>query len=263
MEEPLFKKIVQEVAQQPLVSTVSLMLQNEPLLDNRVFHWVKYLKTQAPDKNCILTTNGELLDQFETDEITQSGIDALVVSVNALSRGVYESINQGLDYDRVLRNIETLRSKSEFKSKLILSFVLTQENVSELSQFVRHWKNRGIKVTIIGAENRAGSVPVYEKIKPVSDLSSRSNVSRFLSSIITMVRRRYGCVVPFYQMNILYNGDVILCCHDWKGSPVLGNAETETLGKIWNSSQLNSIRRLLGKKEFQEIGPCQDCSLVQ
>lgn len=263
MEEALFEKIVQEVAQQPLLSTVSLTLQNEPLLDKRIFEWVKYLKIHAPDKNCVLTTNGELLDQFEMDEIARSGLDVLIVSVNALSKRVYQSVNLGLDYDRVFRNIDSLLSNPDLKSKLALSFVPTKENESELTQFARYWKGKGVKVTIISLENRAGSVPDFKRIRLVSDSSSRSIFSRLLTSVISQVRKRYGCVVPFFQMNILFNGDAILCCHDWERAPVLGNVDTESLSEIWNSEKSNSIRRLLGRGEFQEIGPCEDCSLVQ
>jgi len=44
-------------------------LHNEPLLDERIFDWVKHIKSINPKCYCILPTNGELLDRFSLAEI--------------------------------------------------------------------------------------------------------------------------------------------------------------------------------------------------
>ncbi|MHA1485228.1 MAG: SPASM domain-containing protein, partial [Candidatus Thorarchaeota archaeon] len=71
-----------------------------------------------------------------------------------------------------------------------------------------------------------------------------------------------GCPLPFYQMNVLFNGDAIICCHDWNRASVIGNAGTSSLREIWNSTKVNEIRRLVLRKRYEEIDSCKECSCV-
>ena len=73
MEWSLFAKLADETASEPLLSTVLFELHNEPLLDERIFDWVKYLKSISPDKSCVIVTNGELLDSFSAPRFSVSG----------------------------------------------------------------------------------------------------------------------------------------------------------------------------------------------
>jgi len=105
MEWDLYVKIANESASEPLLSSVVYELHNEPLLDKRIFDWVKYVKSINANKQCALVTNGELLDKFSLTDIMQSNIDQVAISLNAHSKEMYESINNGLDYDRVMKNV--------------------------------------------------------------------------------------------------------------------------------------------------------------
>ena len=76
------------------------------------------------------------------------------------------------------------------------------------------------------------------------------------------IGRVTGCRLPFYQMNVLFNGDAIICCNDWSRASVVGNAGTSSLGEIWNSAKVNEIRRLALRKRYEEIDSCKECSCV-
>ena len=74
--------------------------------------------------------------------------------------------------------------------------------------------------------------------------------------------RVIGCHIPFYQINILFNGDVIVCMEDWKRASVVGNVKTSSLREVWNSEKMNEFRRLMLKKRYEETNLCKDCSLI-
>ncbi len=76
-------------------------------------------------------------------------------------------------------------------------------------------------------------------------------------------RGAIGCELPFYQMNVLFNGDAIVCCHDWKRATVVGNVKTSSLKSIWNSERMNGIRRLIIRKKYKQISSCREFSLVR
>ena len=69
-----------------------------------------------------------------------------------------------------------------------------------------------------------------------------------------------SCNMPFYAMNIHYDGDVLLCCHDWKKSVSMGNVMKKNVGDVWvNSLRFNKYRQLL--QNGRKIDPCKDCNI--
>lgn len=262
MEWDLYAHVAAQLASEPLLSRVSLFLQNEPLMDRSVFDWVNHLKTLAPHKTCRLSTNGELLDNFSPDDIAHSGLDDLKISLNAHSRETYELLNTGLSYDRVRANIESLLSNRSLRGKVNIGFLVTHQNQDEVIQATRYWASRGVRTRLTGVTNRAGAVQGFENLRPDSGQIGTSARQRLSQTLKARLRQAAGCVLPFCQMFILFNGDCVICCHDWKRSLVVGNARTTTLREIWNGDRINEVRRLLLRKHYDQLDPCRQCSLV-
>ena len=67
MSEQLFKKIIQELAEQNYSGTLSLFSNNEPFLDERIIDFYKYAREKLPGAKLSLFTNGSLLtlDKFK------------------------------------------------------------------------------------------------------------------------------------------------------------------------------------------------------
>lgn len=69
-----------------------------------------------------------------------------------------------------------------------------------------------------------------------------------------------GCNVPFYAMSLHYNGDVLLCSHDWEKKQIMGNIMDESVQDIWLKSQkLWSFRKVL--KKNRNCYPCNKCNI--
>ena len=258
----LFVKIADELASEPYFPTVTYELHNEPLLDKRLLDFVKYFKSINVHKKCLLVTNGELLDKFSLTDMVQSGLDGVVVSLNAHSKEMYESINNGLDYERVMDNISSLLSNESTREKLALSFVVTEQNKHEVCQAVQYWNKMGVRTRVMEIRNRAGTLDNYERLRLKTGYGSTSFVSKLWRRLMSRLHGIIGCQYPFFHMNILFNGDVIICCQDWNRTTVVGNARTSSLREIWNSEKMNEIRRLILRKRYEQIDSCKECSLV-
>ena len=258
----LVERIIDDTAQGHECRSLVLMLQNEPLLDERVFQFVKRFKSLAPAKRCALVTNGERIDTFTTREIAESGIDQLVVSLNAHSEAVFNAINRGIDYARVLRNIDGLLGHDVLKHKLVIRFALTRQNKREIPGAVRYWRARGARVAVRGLSNRVGLLKSYREFKSsnrhIGLLRGASNemVSFALRHVLP------GCPLPFFAMNVLFNGDVVPCCHDWNRNPVVGNVRQSSLRDAWHSSEFNALRRAVIVRDYADIPACCGCSVV-
>ena len=263
MEWDLFVKIANESASEPLLSKVAYQIQNEPLLDKRIFDCVKYLKSRNANKMCSLVTNGELLDKFSLTDIVQSNLDRLIISINAYSKEMYESINTGLDYDKVMQNIYRLLSNSSTKQKLMLSFILTEQSKHEVYQAVRYWNKKGIKTRVLRLVSIARFLDNCETYRPRTGYYGSHFLPRLWRHLMSRLRDTIGCGIPFYQMHILYNGDVVLCCQDWNRATVVGNARTNSLREIWNSEKMTEIRRLILRRRYEQIDSCKECTIFR
>lgn len=263
MEGSLFQKVVSEIAQEKLFFELLLELQNEPLVDARIFELIKHFKSLAPGKKCAVITNGSLIDNFSIDDIACSGIDELVVSLNAHTEATYRQLNQGLDYHKVTKNIESLISDKRIKSKVVVHYVATRQNEGEIRRASFYWRQKGIRVRCWRLSNRAGGLDDFGTYKPSQkDLPATWKLQAFLREYF-MNKIFNVCPFPFFALNILFNGDVLLCCNDWNRDPILGNIKATSLKEIWNSSSLNMIRRSLLEGRFRNIKPCSTCSTLE
>ena len=52
------------------------------------------------------------------------------------------------------------------------------------------------------------------------------------------VTLKQPCNYPSYNFFIDYNGDVLMCSHDWGKKNILGNLNNETILDIWTSKKL-------------------------
>jgi radical SAM protein with 4Fe4S-binding SPASM domain len=262
MEWDLYQKIVKEMASEKHLYSVVYELHNEPLLDVRIVDFIKYLKTLNSKKRCVLVTNGEFLDKFTSEEIIESDLIRLTVSLNAHSKQTYESINIGLDYERVMHNVSQLAVDNALKHKLKLSFVITEQNKDDVHQALQYWRRRGIDTRVVGLVNRAGSLDNYECLRPKESHQINMSPAGLWAYTTSKIIDLTGCYEPFYKMNILFNGDIIICCHDWERTTIVGNVEANSLREVWNSDAMNKIRRAILTNNYEIIDACRMCSLA-
>jgi radical SAM protein with 4Fe4S-binding SPASM domain len=262
MDRQLFDRIAGEAASAPDLQAMVFELHNEPFLDRRILAIIKYFKSLNPRKPASIVSNGELIDKFNPEEIAGSGLDRLTISLNAHSRETYNFINRGLDYDRVMNNVNSLVAHAETRKRLALSFVLTNQNLAEVQEAVSYWSNRKVATRVMEVANRAGSLGNYGDHMPDTPYYGRGFFSGLWRRALLKLSEYVGCHLPFYQMNVLFNGDVIICCHDWNRATVVGNVNNTTLKEVWTSDKMNEIRRFLISKKYEQLSSCRGCSLV-
>lgn len=62
------------------------------------------------------------------------------------------------------------------------------------------------------------------------------------------------CNYPYYTLYIDYNGDLLLCCHDYKKQYTIGNVLTDNIHEVWLKE--NTIR---GNRDHN---PCKRCDVM-
>jgi len=68
------------------------------------------------------------------------------------------------------------------------------------------------------------------------------------------------CYIPSYTFFLDYQGDVLMCPHDWGKKVILGDFKKEKLLDIWFSKKSSSIRKMLNKSN-RNMEPCNVCDV--
>jgi Radical SAM superfamily/Iron-sulfur cluster-binding domain len=235
MSMELFRKIVDECAELG-ITHVRVHNYGEPFMDRTLVEKVRYAK-QKGIKEVGMISNGSLITENVARGIIEAGLDAINISVDASGRDVFESTRLGLNYDKVIANIERIvRIRKELgrtRPKLILSFV-RQNNSADEQAFIEHWKRIADKIHITDLHNWAGT------------LNKESDVN-------------YPCYRPWLTFTVLWDGRVSLCCADFDGRNVLGDLTTSTIQDVWNAPAYLAARRMHLKSGGPDI--CRSCDL--
>ncbi len=235
MDMDLYRKVVDECV---TLGITHLRVHNygEPFLDKTLVEKVRYAKERGIAEVGMIS-NGSLIFEDIAQGMIDAGLDAINISVDASGKEVFESTRLNLDYDVVIRNIETLvrlrKASGRVRPKLILSFVRQNNSVDE-QEFIEHWRKIADKVHITDLHNWAGT------------LNATSNVN-------------FPCYRMWQTFTVLWDGRVSLCCADFDGRHVLGDLRTSSIAEVWNGPAYLAARRLHLKSGGPEI--CRSCDL--
>lgn len=235
MEMDLFRKVVDECAALG-ITHVRVHNYGEPFLDRQLVEKVRYAKERGIAEVGMIS-NGSLITEEIAQGMIDAGLDAINISVDASGKEVFESTRLNLNYDDVIRNIETLvrlrKASGKVRPKLILSFVRQNNSVDE-QRFIDHWRQVADKIHITDLHNWAGT------------LNATSHVT-------------FPCYRMWQTFTVLWDGRVSLCCADFDGRHILGDLRTQSIAQVWNSPAYLDVRR----QHLESGGPeiCRSCDL--
>jgi len=246
MDLPLYEKILDECAKEAALWRIEPFLNNEPFTDTRMVDWIRMSKQRVPHAMVTVTTNGSLVTPKVTDALIHSGLDGIWFSFNGATKETYESI-MGLSFDKVKSNIDYLLSVKPESLRVFTNMIDTVPMKGEIAENIRYWQSRGVQSGASPLVNRAGNVKNFTELNYKKQATSAVRV----------------CELVFHKMYIGYNGDVLLCCMDWRRRVVLGNVRNQTLREVWHSARYREYRRLQTQNRSKDLELCADCSYVR
>lgn len=119
------------------------------------------------------------------------------------------------------------------------------------------WSNKTLYTDELGEEiKKFGNIHfVFSDYLLPHHLDNRLTIYR--DSAHPIINKR--CLQPYYQLNINYNGDVVLCCYDWKWTKTYGNIKRQKLEDILISEKMNCDYRNLKQGELFKF--CTNCTV--
>jgi radical SAM protein with 4Fe4S-binding SPASM domain len=238
MEWNLFQKVIDEFAELE-VPDLALHYAGESLLHPDFRDMLKYaMEKHHRFKSIGWFDNGMLFDTEIADLVVELGVDEITFSLEGLGEA-NDSVRIGSKYAVVAANINYLIQKRGKQSKpsIIIHMTDVGQNKQTIADCADYWVN---KVNVVTVSSCLDSNLQASNIK---------NPAHFKM-----------CHSPFEFMAVLWNGDVVPCCHDLEGKLTLGNVTNVTIKKVWNSSSYRTLRKNCATNTFPESEICYTCN---
>jgi radical SAM protein with 4Fe4S-binding SPASM domain len=238
MSVGLYRKVVEEAASLG-IQKLRFHWRGEPLLHPQ-WHQMIVTAKNAGIEHVVLITNGTCLTNANRIPLLTSGLDEVHISVDAMSRRVFESIRVGARYEQVMDNIHALlddRAECSRAPRVILRFTVLPENESELDAFCEYWRHL-VDDIIIAADSRPGAAML------------RLSASRAPDRM---------CHDLWRELFVSWDGRVSPCFVAWNGELCIGNINGQSIAEVWSGQPRTRLRVLHSTGKRNEIGICATC----
>lgn len=207
MDEKLFKKIIDDLASIDYHGSIALFSNNEPLIDIRIYQFLKYAKKKLPHAFHYLYTNGTLLNLTK-----------------------FLKLMKYLDHLHIDNYSDTMEIIPPIKP--IAEYIKTHPKLTS-------------DIKLPGERGALTKPKVFISMRRQTErLTTRGGQSRNRGQIKPL---KSSCILPYTQLVIRPDGKISLCCNDTYGIMTLGDTNTQTVKEIWYGSAYLKVRQLIRK----------------
>jgi radical SAM protein with 4Fe4S-binding SPASM domain len=248
MDFGLYEKIIRDLSYMPEpIKVLRMYKDGEPLLNPALPAMIYHAKYVGRFLQIDTTTNGSLLNYRLSNELIDSGLDKLFVSVEGMGAEAYrEFCGYKLDWQRFVASIEEFYWLSRDRCRLHVKIAGDYLTDAQREEFVQTFGEIADEIFI---EHTAPCWPGFGVEGANSEVGIYGNR-------LTSVK---VCPYPLYSLSINSNGTVSLCYLDWKHEMIVGDLKHETFYEIWNGDTLLNYRILHLQKRRGLLENCSTC----
>jgi MoaA/NifB/PqqE/SkfB family radical SAM enzyme len=256
MEYDTFVGLVDEIKDH--AKLIIMNFAGEPLLHPRIGDLVAYA-----EQNGIATIIGTSGTLDKSEELISSGVSEILYSLDGASAETYHQYRNYRDrtpFETVVDNLQKLVDKKRKmradKTKIVLQFVVFRHNEHEVDAIFDLGKKIGVdtidlKPVCLNDFFGGGMSDIIDRYLPESQ---RHYIHKRDGYIL---RKPPICSFVFHEAEVLWNGDVTICCFDYDGDYVVGNIiEDGGFANVWKSAGFREIRKKIIKSELKLCRQC-------
>jgi radical SAM protein with 4Fe4S-binding SPASM domain len=243
----------------PTLSYLNFYFQGEPFIHNDILQFIS--KASQAGIYTSTSTNAHFITEKRAQEIVQSGLDRILISIDGTTQEVYEQYRVHGSLQKVLDGTKHLvEARKNLNSKtphIIFQFLVVRPNehqIEEAKQLANEYKVDEIRfktAQVYDYENGNPLIPTIEKYSRYKRLSNGKFVVK--SSLDNHCWRMWSGAV------VTWDGKVVPCCFDKDATHEMGNLSKEDFKSIWKGKAYAMFRKQLLKGR-KEIDICKNCS---
>lgn len=241
MSTDMLRRILDEANQYDCFYSVNFGYNAEAMADKKRFTaFLRTVEEYARPIDVFVHTNGLNFTDEMIDLVLDSKVTNLCISLEAATDDTYRKM-RGHSMDRLRQNLANLVQRKRAMGKLLplirLSAVPNEPNIAEIPAIIDAWRE---DVSMIE----------FQLMKTMSGVSPPD-----------MVRKRLDCRDPWRRLSIGAAGDVYPCCafSYYNKGLRLGNVNETSLGDMWMTDKMQSIRTALDTERFCKSSKCESC----
>lgn len=195
----------------------------EPLLTKHLEELINIIRKKLKSSTIEINTNTDLLTPKRIKSLFNSGLSSIRCSI-------YDDEERLKEVGKMLESCNVDKSKYSLRPRY---FKKEKDGEKALNEFGINLSNRAGMM-----ENALFSIPTLKE--PLKN----------------------PCYYPFYNIFVDYNGDYLICPHDWGKGELLGNADySHIVHDIWLSDRTNKIRKALLNSKRSISEACKKCDV--
>lgn len=253
MSFDLFRNLVDQAASFKAIIIV-LHLGGEPLLHKELPRMVKLVKDKGMDVD--FSSNGMLLTEEKSNALIEAGLDSIRVDFSP-HKDEFERIRKGASWELVRDNL--------------LHLLKLKKKLGRATPFVRL---QNVVMNESGDFDHSADIQSIREIfrgLPLDDICgfaihawggkfAQNHAQESQYQKIHDQKFYYPCPHLWSQINVTWDGKVVACCRDIMSEYVAGDANKNSLLKIWNDKPLVELRKILARGDYQQIDLCRNCT---
>ncbi len=249
------QKIIDELHKELLY--ITYYFQGEPFINRNFLDMVRYANQHKI--YTATSTNAHFLSKENCEDIIDSGLNKMIISLDGLDQKTYETYRIGGKFDTVyegMKNLwETIR-KFKKSPHVIVQFLVFKSNEHQLPD-LKKWMQQ-----FPGFELRIKSAQFYEYEDGNDLMPENLNYSRY-KKIGDKFRidneLSNSCWRLWSSCVFTWDGKLVPCCFDKDAEHIAGDLANESFESIWNGEVLNQFRSTVFSDRSQ-IEICKNCS---
>lgn len=271
-----FRRMVQRI---PGLSYVHMSGLGETLMNPDIPEMIKYLDDRGIHATII--TNGTLLSEELGRALLRKNVDTIGISIDSFNPATYQLLRGANVLHQVLENckrLDCLRKRMRSVTRIEITSVVRRNGFFEMPAIIdaaRQIGADGVRFKLAECWDQpenADPVTFPEvlssaEFRETSKKAKARNFSMRVSAEIDeheyrdlFQHKRYQCESPWYECNILHNGDVVPCLMGKRlqRNYVCGNIFRQTFETIWNGERFQLLRRQILQGDRPDF--CRFCS---
>ncbi len=223
------KQLATEIARLNWTPRIEFAMHGEPSIHPQAAEAVEIVRKANPKLSLMMTSNGAgfVKQPKLINRLREAGLNVLALDNYRHSTNVPTILENLKDSSLIVRHYPEDRSASAYRKRRASEFeIIVMADITTLTS--------GNHVLA----NHAGQAakPDYSK-------------------------QRQRCAFPFRELSVRWDGNVSLCCDDFRGVYKVGNINEQPLDRLWNSPAFQAARRKLYHRQ-RDFAPCLGCNAV-
>ena len=252
----LMQKILDECGQ--YLHTIQFFFQGEPLLNKQLPSLIRMAKQYHI--YTVVSTNALLLTKEYAEQLMESGLDRIIVSIDGFSEQSYSQYRVGGSLGKALEGLRLLaEAKRHLKAHCIIEWqcLRLKSNQEEWETIRRNYRR-------LGADRLTFKTAQFNDFANGNPLMpDNERFSRYKQTADgTFVRKKpykNRCFRLWSGAVITTSGDLLPCCFDKSAQHSFGNLADGSIRALWHSAAAEQFRkRILQNRSSVPI--CLNCS---